>query len=239
MWTTDWDGMQLKSLMPKPLGTFATSHNLKRKSHEAPISSKKAKKSPQKNHTFSAHPATNHSAPFDPNDQAALNRRAARFQREHELEKSKHLKNNIPPQVRNKFQQMHLSRGATPYGNSDDPEADPNVVDWDRHTIVGTSKAIFKDYLRLTSVGRVGLLSLNIYSFLTLRIQEPKPEDIRPFEVLKVTLAELKNRWRQKTSYNWICSQFKSLRQDLTVRRWPPSPAILYFIAPLGSTNQK
>jgi hypothetical protein len=125
MWTTDWDGMQLKSLMPKPLGTFATSHNLKRKSHEAPISSKKAKKSPQKNHTFSAHPATNHSAPFDPNDQAALNRRAARFQREHELEKSKHLKNNIPPQVRNKFQQMHLSRGATPYGNSDDPEADP------------------------------------------------------------------------------------------------------------------
>lgn len=158
MWTTDWDVMQLRrfqacivqgslrltfsfSLMPKPLGTLANSHNLKRKScvtpsHsftqrstldrvEAAVTNKKAKKSLQKNHTFSAHPNTTYTAPFDPNDQAALNRRAARFQREHELEKTKHLKNNIPPQVRNKFQQMYISRGATPNGNSDDPEANP------------------------------------------------------------------------------------------------------------------
>lgn len=56
-------------------------------------------------------------------------------------------------------------------GNAaDEPEADPvshadavictvwltllwqNVLDWDRHTIVGTSQEIFKEYLRLTSV---------------------------------------------------------------------------------------
>lgn len=42
---------------------------------------------------------------------------------------------------------------------------------------------------------------------------------IRPYPVLQQTLAELKQRWRAKSSYNWICSQFKSLRQDLTVRR--------------------
>lgn len=30
-----------------------------------------------------------------------------------------------------------------------------NVIDWDADTIVGTSKEIFKDYLRLTSVSFV------------------------------------------------------------------------------------
>jgi hypothetical protein len=52
--------------------------------------------------------------------------------------------------------------------------------------------------------------------------QEPKPEQIRPLEVLQQTLAELKEKWRDfstraDTQYNWICSQFKSLRQDLVV----------------------
>jgi hypothetical protein len=41
---------------------------------------------------------------------------------------------------------------------------------------------------------------------------------IRPYPVLQQTLVELKNRWREKVSYDWICNQFKSLRQDLTVR---------------------
>jgi hypothetical protein len=39
-----------------------------------------------------------------------------------------------------------------------------------------------------------------------------------------MTLTELKKRWKEKAPYNWICSQFKSLRQDLTVRR-----VFLYF----------
>jgi hypothetical protein len=50
-------------------------------------------------------------------------------------------------------------------------------------------------------------------------IQEPKPEQIRPYVILQQTLLELKKRWREKSPYNWICSQFKSLRQDLTVRQ--------------------
>lgn len=47
--------------------------------------------------------------------------------------------------------------------------------------------------------------------------KEPRPEMIRPYAVLQQTLVELKRRWREKVSYDWICNQFKSLRQDLTV----------------------
>jgi hypothetical protein len=83
--------------------------------------------------------------------------------------------------------------------NVDDPEFDSNASKWDRFTIVGTSQELFKDYLRLTS--------------------EPKPEQIRPLPVLQRTLEELKRKWRGQVQYNWICSQFKSLRQDLTVQR--------------------
>jgi len=56
---------------------------------------------------------------------------------------------------------------------------------------------------------------------LRTHVQEPKPEQIRPFPVLQRTLDELKKRWKQKPAptYNWMCSQFKSLRQDLTVQR--------------------
>ena len=47
--------------------------------------------------------------------------------------------------------------------------------------------------------------------------QEPDPKKIRPYSVLRETVDQLKNRWKQKENYNWICSQFKSVRQDLTV----------------------
>ncbi|KAI0077733.1 hypothetical protein K474DRAFT_1684148 [Panus rudis PR-1116 ss-1] len=166
LWTTDWDGVQLQS----------NDHNTQ--------SNKKTKKS-----SISKHSNNN---TLDPNDAAALNRRAARFQREHEIERQK------TTAAQRQFANLSLSRSHTPlYG--DDPEGDPNVPNWDRHTIVGTSQEIFKDYLRLTS--------------------DPKPEQIRPYHVLRTTLEELKKRWREKASYNWICSQFKSLRQDLTVQR--------------------
>ena len=56
---------------------------------------------------------------------------------------------------------------------------------------------------------------------------------IRPYPVLQQTLLELKNRWREKVSYVWICNQFKSLRQDLTVCYFflmaNPVPTSLFF----------
>ncbi|KAK7056204.1 hypothetical protein VNI00_002756 [Paramarasmius palmivorus] len=178
------------SLLPKPTPT------LKRKLNESPQANKKAKKSSVKQ-------VTHGTASLDLNDQVALNRRAERFQREHEIERQRSLRNNQAPLKAN-VHNAHLfsrtsSRSASPFGSADDPEADPNVIDWDRHTIVGTSREIFKDYLRLTT--------------------EPKPEQIRPYAVLQETLMQLKKKWREKCSYPWICNQLKSLRQDLTVQR--------------------
>ena len=82
------------------------------------------------------------------------------------------------------------SRGATP---------DPNVVDWDEYTVVGTSTKLEKPYLRLTSA--------------------PDPKTVRPLATLRETLALLKRRWAQDGNYAYICDQFKSMRQDLTVQR--------------------
>ena len=49
--------------------------------------------------------------------------------------------------------------------------------------------------------------------------QEPDPSTIRPLPVLIQTLDFLKNRWRKEGNYPYICDQFKSMRQDLTVQR--------------------
>lgn len=86
---------------------------------------KKAKKNALKQAASSQHA-------LDPNDQAALNRRAERFQREHELERTKHLR--IGGQASLKANQQHahlfnnLSRSGSPLGSSDDPEADPVCI---------------------------------------------------------------------------------------------------------------
>ncbi|TFK25588.1 hypothetical protein FA15DRAFT_590095 [Coprinopsis marcescibilis] len=205
LWTTDWAGVQLQrcecvtlpefcrgissvySLLPKPPPVL----NLKRKSADGQITN--SKKSKKANKAF----ANSYPNEYNYSDQLALNRRAERFQREHELERSRMSSNNNPKN--NHYYSQHYSASVNPYRTRDEPEGDPNVMDWDRYTIVGTSQEIFKDYLRLTS--------------------EPKPETIRPYAVLQQTLTELKKRWREKVSYSWICNQLKSLRQDLTVQR--------------------
>lgn len=198
LWTTDWDGVQLQSLIPKPALSLNPAH-LKRKlninDHAITVmSNKKSKKS--------AIAKASSANALDPSDQAALNRRAARFHREHEIERQKGSHNgsyssSLP--AHRQVTQFNNSRSNTPSYFGDEPETNPNVPNWDRFTIVGTLQETFKDYLRLTS--------------------EPKPDQIRPYSVLQVTLEQLKKRWREKANYSWICSQFKSLRQDLTVQR--------------------
>lgn len=42
---------------------------------------------------------------------------------------------------------------------------------------------------------------------------------MRPLPVLKKVLEFLKRRWKDSGDYNYVCDQFKSLRQDLTVQR--------------------
>ena len=64
---------------------------------------------------------------------------------------------------------------------------------------VGTCRKIEKDYFRLTSA--------------------PDPATVRPEAVLKLALAQIKDKWASKTSeYLYICSQLKAIRQDVLVQ---------------------
>ncbi|KAG8683032.1 hypothetical protein FRC09_016343 [Ceratobasidium sp. 395] len=201
LWTTDWTGVQLKSLQPKSA--------VKRKSQpDITATQKKLKKTTISNVTT--------------DNETRLEKRKRRFEREHEIEKQKASGMFSGTQFTHHSQSstgFDISRENTPaytpmayrsagaiskrkYANTsadDFGDGDPNVIDWDRFTIVGTSKETFKHYLRLTSA--------------------PDPSTIRPLEVLRKTLEEIKKRWRQTSDYRWACDQFKSLRQDLTVQR--------------------
>ena len=87
---------------------------------------KKAKKNALKN-------ANAAGSALDPSDQAALNRRAQRFQREHELERQKNNGGGYSGNLKANYNHSHLfesrasSGSASPWGAGgyDDPEADP------------------------------------------------------------------------------------------------------------------
>ena len=64
--------------------------------------------------------------------------------------------------------------------------------------VVGRSQNLEKNYFRLTA--------------------PPNPDTVRPLPILKQTLELLKKKWRKENNYTYICDQFKSLRQDLTVQ---------------------
>lgn len=86
----------------------------------SPIS-KKAKKAASKQTTKTI------SDPF--NDQVALNKRAERFQREHEIEKSKSTKSgnssSIKASPHHLFNKRNISRNDSPYDPDYKPEPDP------------------------------------------------------------------------------------------------------------------
>lgn len=75
---------------------------------------------------------------------------------------------------------------------------EPQFMDMDNGPVVGRSTTLEKRYFRLTSA--------------------PNPEDVRPLHVLEQTLELLKKKWKRESNYSYICDQFKSLRQDLTVQ---------------------
>ncbi len=65
--------------------------------------------------------------------------------------------------------------------------------------LVGTSKALEKNFLRLTT--------------------EPRVEDVRPQVVLKRAMKMVKRRWKnEQVDYKWACEQLKAIRQDLSVQ---------------------
>ena len=77
-------------------------------------------------------------------------------------------------------------------------KANVPAPDQDQGPVVGRCQDLEKKYFRLTSA--------------------PNPDTVRPLVVLEKTLDFLKKKWKKENNYSYICDQFKSLRQDLTVQ---------------------
>ncbi|MCJ1253754.1 Leukocyte receptor cluster (LRC) member 8 [Lignoscripta atroalba] len=78
------------------------------------------------------------------------------------------------------------------------PKDDSPMPNVDQGPVIGRSQELEKKYFRLTSA--------------------PNPDTVRPIPVLEKTLEHLKKKWKRESNYSYICDQFKSLRQDLTVQ---------------------
>lgn len=64
--------------------------------------------------------------------------------------------------------------------------------------VVGICQVLEKNYFRLTSA--------------------PKPETVRPLPVLIAAFDLVRKKWSRDKNYSYVCDQFKSIRQDLTVQ---------------------
>nr|XP_018261936.1 nuclear protein [Kwoniella dejecticola CBS 10117]OBR84094.1 nuclear protein [Kwoniella dejecticola CBS 10117] len=176
-------------------------------------SEKKKKKKKNDGSAKSAFPTPYHFT-SSAEEQEALARRAARFQKPAASSSSSSAMGGgvdrwfvdeegsvnglgmVPGQV---GKRKMRGKGGLGYSGDEVMEVDPNVIDWDKHTIRGTSTKLEKSYLRLTS--------------------EPNPADVRPLHILQQTLQLLKRKWKDNHNYAYALDQFKSMRQDLTVQR--------------------
>ncbi|KAG2416607.1 hypothetical protein HFD88_007822 [Aspergillus terreus] len=94
---------------------------------------------------------------------------------------------------RKRFEEPRSRYGSSPSSRGESPAPSAN-----QGPVVGRCQDLEKNYFRLTSA--------------------PNPDTVRPLPVLVKTLDLLKKKWKKDNNYGYICDQFKSLRQDLTVQ---------------------
>ncbi len=92
---------------------------------------------------------------------------------------------------------QRLEKRAKKFGTPHVPRRSP-TPEPSRGPVVGTSSTLEKRYLRLTAA--------------------PIPSQVRPEPILRQTLDLSKKKWKKDANYNYVCDQFKSMRQDLTVQ---------------------
>lgn len=91
---------------------------------------------------------------------------------------------------------LENSGPSSPYVTSS--RDDSPLPDANDGPVVGTCQTMEKNYFRLTA--------------------PPKAETVRPLPVLKQALEWLISKWKKEHNYGYVCDQFKSMRQDLTVQ---------------------
>jgi len=74
----------------------------------------------------------------------------------------------------------------------------PRTFDPSKAKINGSSTAMFKPFLRLTTA--------------------PEPWEVRTRQQLPKSFQAVIAKWREEHNYKWTCEQLKSIRQDLTVQ---------------------
>jgi len=212
--TTDWDKVEVKSLKPFVMPKITSKRKLDTAAeatpfHTSPKPTKAAKKGTFNNSWDTTNNTSNGFA-----SETLRQKREDRFAREHEIERQRQSGERPAPEYSRHVNAPSsngaslLDRMATApkkktrfvYQNNVENAYDPNVLNWDRHTIVGRSKELEKPYLRLTS--------------------EADPSNVRPLPVLQQALELIVNKYKtQGAKYDYMCDQLKSIRQDLTVQR--------------------